>query len=439
MLKVFQDARSAMNQRGATAILVALLLVVLVGFTALAIDVGHLVVARNELQNAADAGALAGARFLYNEDGTAVNEDANQIAYNAATANMSENLAVEVDCDFANNSGDVQRGHWCFANSTFTPNDSLEPVDLWNASTEELDNNTDFINAIRVVTRRQSNPVASFFAKILGHPGFQVSTEAIGYIGFAGTLQEFEIDQPIAICKQSIIYGADGFTCTVGRMIPSTEDTGGWTGFGQEEDGSCAPGGTNSQEVKDLVETGCLGEGANPEMLNLGGGVTFNDGQIDIAFQKLIDCWIGNAGDPPNKPWTIMLPVVDCSEGGPTCHPLVGAVEINIMWIIREGPQYNDPLHQKNDDIIPWQMSAPQGSEFSDWSSANPNAEERWNSFAENFNLQTVEGPITWEWLKAHNVIKTIFFLPDCKAHEPKGVSGGENFGILAKIPVLVK
>jgi Flp pilus assembly protein TadG len=439
MLKVFQDARSAMNQRGATAILVALLLVVLVGFTALAIDVGHLVVARNELQNAADAGALAGARFLYNEDGTAVNEDANQIAYNAATANMSQNLAVEVDCDFANNSGDVQRGHWCFANSTFTPNDSLEPVDLWNASTEELDNNTDFINAIRVVTRRQSNPVASFFARIFGHPGFQVSTEAIGYIGFAGTLQEFEIDQPIAICKQSIIYGADGFTCTVGRMIPSTEDTGGWTGFGQEEDGSCAPGGTNSQEVKDLVETGCLGEGANPEMLNLGGGVTFNDGQIDIAFQKLIDCWIGNAGDPPTKPWTIMLPVVDCFEGGPTCHPLVGAVEINIMWIIREGPQYNDPLHQKNDDIIPWQMSAPQGSEFSDWSSANPNAEERWNSFAENFNLQTVEEPITWEWLKAHNVIKTIFFLPDCKVHEPKGVSGGENFGILAKIPVLVK
>ena len=155
MLKVFQDARSAMNQRGATAILVALLLVVLVGFTALAIDVGHLVVARNELQNAADAGALAGARFLYNEDGTAVNEGANQIAEAAATANKSENLAVEV------HSGDIQRGHWSFGlgdlpRGFYANEESTDPVDLWNTSTEELDANEDFINAIRVVTSRYS-------------------------------------------------------------------------------------------------------------------------------------------------------------------------------------------------------------------------------------------------------------------------------------------
>ena len=92
MKRVFNEARSAMNQRGVTAILVALLLVVLVGFTALAIDIGHLVLARNELQNAADAGALAGARFLYNEDGTAVKPEANQIARNAAIANMRKAL-----------------------------------------------------------------------------------------------------------------------------------------------------------------------------------------------------------------------------------------------------------------------------------------------------------------------------------------------------------
>jgi hypothetical protein len=438
MKRVFHEARSAMNQRGVTAILVALLLVVLVGFTALAIDVGHLVLARNELKNAADAGALAGARFLYTDDGTAVNDGANQIAYEAATANKSENLAVEVQW-VSGNTGDIQRGHWCFATREFTANDSLERVDLWDSSMEELDANEDFINALRVVTRRETSPVASFFARIFGHQGFQLSAEAVGYIGFAGTLQPYEVDQPIGICKQSIIYGTDGFTCTVGRMIPSTDDTGGWTSFGQEDDGSCPPGGTNSQEVKDLVETGCLGEGANPEMLNLGGAITFNEGQIDIAFRKLIECWEKNSGVPPTQPWKFTLPVVDCSEGGPTCRPLVGAVEINIIWIIREGPQYNDPLHPKNDEIIPWQMSAPEGSELSDWSSSNPNAEERWNDFAGHFNLQTTEGLISWEWLKAHNVIKTIFFLPDCTPHEPEGLSGGENFGILAKIPVLVK
>jgi Flp pilus assembly protein TadG len=440
MKRLFHEARSAMNQRGVTAILVALLLVVLVGFTALAIDVGHLVFVRNELQNAADAGALAGARFLYEEDGTAVNVEANQRAYAAARDNRALStagaIAVDVNWSEGQNAGanvDVQRGHWSFATREFTANDSLVPVDLWNVSDEELDNNPDFINAVRVMARRQATPAFSFFARIFGHQGFQLSAEAVAYIGFAGTLEPYEVNQPIGICKQSIIDEDGHYTCTVGRMIPSTDDTGGWTGFGQEEDGSCPPGGTNSQEVKDLVETGCLEEGANDTMLNLGGGITFNEGQIDIAFQKLIECWEKNAGDPPTQPWKLTLPVVDCSEGGPTCRPLVGAVELNIIWIIREGPQYNDPLHPKNDDIIPWKMGG--------WSSTNPNAEERWNDFAaeENFNLQTTEGPITWEWLKAHNVIKTIFFLPDCTPHIPEGVSGGENFGILAKIPVLVK
>ena len=56
----------------------AILLFVFLGIAALAIDVSHLYVVRNELQNAADAGALAGDRFLYNEDGTMVNSGANK-------------------------------------------------------------------------------------------------------------------------------------------------------------------------------------------------------------------------------------------------------------------------------------------------------------------------------------------------------------------------
>ncbi len=52
------------NQRGAVLILVALLLVVLFGMAALAIDVGYIYAARNELQNIADASALGAARRL---------------------------------------------------------------------------------------------------------------------------------------------------------------------------------------------------------------------------------------------------------------------------------------------------------------------------------------------------------------------------------------
>jgi hypothetical protein len=34
---------------------------------------------------------------------------------------------------------------------------------------------------------------------------------------------------------------------------------------------------------------------------------------------------------------------------------------------------------------------------------------------------------------------KTIYFLPDCNPHVPAGVTGGDNFGIRAQIPVLVE
>ena len=68
------------NEKGVTIVLVAILMTVLVMFVALAVDLGHLYVARNELQNAADAGALAGAHELYvGSNATLVNEGANQI------------------------------------------------------------------------------------------------------------------------------------------------------------------------------------------------------------------------------------------------------------------------------------------------------------------------------------------------------------------------
>ncbi len=105
------------------------------------------------------------------------------------------------------NSGDVQRGHWSFATRSFTPNDSLAALELWKYSESELDGNPAFINAVRVVTRRQSLPAASFFARIFGHEGFQLTAESVAYLGFAGSIFEGEADVPIAICEESFITG----------------------------------------------------------------------------------------------------------------------------------------------------------------------------------------------------------------------------------------
>src|SRR3954451_13692196 len=72
---------------GAVLPLVTVCLVGLVGFVALAIDVGMVAVARTQAQSAADVAALAGARTL---DGKTVNNnrfDAEAEAVEAATSN----------------------------------------------------------------------------------------------------------------------------------------------------------------------------------------------------------------------------------------------------------------------------------------------------------------------------------------------------------------
>src|SRR5574337_2186378 len=115
---------AAGNQSGTVVVVVVLVLVFLFGVAAFAIDIGHLMIVRNELKNAADAGALAGARVLYTAvTGTQffINHAANGIASAAAAANTSDRSAIEVLS--------VEKGHWCFTcngnKGMFPANDSL--------------------------------------------------------------------------------------------------------------------------------------------------------------------------------------------------------------------------------------------------------------------------------------------------------------------------
>jgi type II secretory pathway pseudopilin PulG len=411
-MKKFRLVCRPTDESGAIAIIAAITLPLFLGFAAIAIDLSHLYVVRNELQNAADAGALAGARVLYDDEGTSVNENANQTAYDAAVANWSQKTPAEVNWQ-GGNEGDVQRGHWSFATRTFTPNPSLVPADLWNVSTEELDANPDFINAVRVKTRREANPVTLFFARILGKETAKLSAEAVAYRGFAGSIDPYEA-MPIVICRESILTNADIYTCNVGRMINSgqniaTNETGGWTDFNWDD--PCT-GGTNASAVRDKI----IG-GGNPEPVYYNREVATNGGEIQSAFGELLTRWeeYKNKGEP----WKLTLPVITCPDNNiGTCEMVVGAVEVNVVWITGTG---EDPSYTN----VPYKMGG--------WSSSAADGLTRWSEFVTYFNLQNVDGS------PAPYAKKSIYFKPDCTYHEPTGISGGENFGVLSKVPVLVK
>jgi Flp pilus assembly protein TadG len=416
------------DDTGVTVIVIAILLVLLISFGAFAIDISHLYVIRNELQNASDAGALAGARILYNAGGTEVNADANRIAKEAAMQNTSGKQPVEVNWTSGSNTGDVQRGHWSFGTGTFTPNDSLLPVSLWDVDEDTLDADLNFINAIRVITRRDTTPAVSFLAKIFGRDSFRLSSDAIGYIGFAGTILPAEVDLPIALCAESLLDG-DTYSCNIGRMINSGQsdpnsETGGWTSFSQ--DGACT-GGTNSSEVRSLI---CAGGNTDPIFLN--GDMATSGGQIQAAFSKLSDCWEGKTGK--TIPWEVSVPVIRCPGNniGP-CQEVAGAVNVNIIWITGAGADPSFDNAPQSMDNVPGKENWPTFDQQSQISDFATNGQARWDSFAEHFDLKNVDGS------RAPYEQKSIYFLPDCTPHELTGMSGGYNFGILAKIPVLVK
>lgn len=440
------------SESGVTLIIFALLLVVFLAFTALAVDIAHLYVVKNELQNAADSGALAGTRCLYDcmegvTPGTTVNQNANQFAFNAATANKSERVTVEVGWVPGQNIGsDIERGHWRFRDRTFHPSDEDDPPTLWNVSSTTLDEDLNFVNAVRVKTKRENIKADSYFARIMGFFGFDVAAEAVAYIGFAGKLESEEVDQPFAFCKQALTDPNGNYICGVGRMISNSQtndnkQTGGWTDFSQPEGCNTA----SQQEVYPYVcGDGNLGPLFFGDPMQTNNGMTTNIDKVSCCWMSQNDAnpdyeqgnfcqhWNNGSYAPPTEPWEMVLPVVDCPDGNSLsgCPTLVGAVKVNFIW----ATDSNDCNASQIDDRAPRQMGdwvAPDGA----------TGIQAWDSFVNAFDIRIQRPDGSFETALYANggcMNNSFYFNSECGYFEPKGGTGGQNFGILAKIPVLV-
>lgn len=80
------------NEQGAAGVLVAVMMLVLIGVGAIAVDVGQIYAERAELQSAADAGALAGAQIC-SETGGCAQGDANAVAALLANQNSKDGVS----------------------------------------------------------------------------------------------------------------------------------------------------------------------------------------------------------------------------------------------------------------------------------------------------------------------------------------------------------
>ena len=450
------------NQSGGVLVLIALLLVVIIGMAAFAIDIGHLMVVRNERRNTADAGALAGARMLYTTNAagaTVVNTGANDVAAATTTANMSDAAAVEALT--------IERGHWCFhncppdgADGVFTPNSSttLDLGSLASLSFPELDANSSYVNAVRVVAGRSA--AASFFAGIFG-PGFSsfsLNAESIAWQGFAG--EAFHVDYPIAICQESIIDSGGNFTCSHGRMINSagngySSETAGWTNLQQNLDqpDTCLGGAASAGEIMNLVSDGCNGT-LSGYTLYAGVQMTTNGGQVQSGYAPLFDCWMNNAsldsnGDGiPDRPWSMTLPMIKCGGSNPgPCNELVGAIQVEVLWVTNQNdPPFNNIPVTYSDPETSVQYTCPATCTPAEGQTVCPSLATLdgrklcWANFLSTYGVVDDTGSaFTVDTAASGYLQKNIFYKPSCSLATPVGGPGGPPTNVPSKFPKLVK
>lgn len=139
------------NRRAGILVLSALLMVVMLGMVAFALDTGYMVLVRTQLQVAADAAAMAGAAVMNDTRSTMVAEAQRFAGYQKAGGKT-------VDLKDA----DIQYGTWDATSRTFTPSSTPS-------------------NAIKVTARRDASTGGNllFFGRIFGINNFNVQASAV--------------------------------------------------------------------------------------------------------------------------------------------------------------------------------------------------------------------------------------------------------------------
>ena len=181
-MKITTTGSTVKNRAGSIVILVSLLIPLVIALVAFAVDYGVIIVARQELQNAADAAATATLQTL-NSD----HDSADLAAFETLTANLLLGSPIDFDME-----RDVHYGSWDADSQTFTPIQRAQsvsgPSDVSGASIP------DGANAVRIrLTRSRAlgNGIQLFFAPVIGTNFAEIEVEAIaagtpGCSGFVG-------------------------------------------------------------------------------------------------------------------------------------------------------------------------------------------------------------------------------------------------------------
>ena len=183
------------RRRGAIAPLAAVLLIVLLGMVAFAVDVGWMVVAESELQDAADAAALAGAGQLMSPSvqfslpgQTSTNKASILSATQASATTYAKNFASY------NRAGAVKNLVLLGQDVEFGLTDAKGSYTKYTGNSLYA---TSFPNTIKVTLRMDNTqggngPLGLFFGPVLGQSSVNLTATASATI-YTGTVDNFTV------------------------------------------------------------------------------------------------------------------------------------------------------------------------------------------------------------------------------------------------------
>jgi Flp pilus assembly protein TadG len=296
---MLEKMRDFLNELGGAGTAVAgLCLMVVLGVAAMVVDIGHLATVKGELQRAADAGAMAGARALWPTALPMImNPPANPNCYGAKGVALStatsannqvdgevltaENLAIEV-------------GNYDYNTMTFAPKSDCTLTS----------------NAVKVSAHKDVNTI--LFASIWNLTSMKPAATATGTMSFAKAVGKGTI--PIAINKMYVIPGTEVYI----NFAPDPLDNGGW--FADPPDKSGA------STFKDYITK------ASCPPLKIGDIINLQNGQDTTCFDALKDEWAKH----PEGHWDTFLPVVETDSFNQP-EPIVGFVPFRITAVVDTG------------------------------------------------------------------------------------------------------
>jgi hypothetical protein len=321
-----QRARSFVaGESGSVAVSVAVVLVVLLGMSAVAIDYGHMTAVQSELKKASEAGALAGARSLAPYVGTP--STPNWIAgQNKATQtvllNRANNQAL-TDCQ-------VQYGYWNLTSRT------LQSAGIIPTASDLPAVQVSIVKA----EGQNGGPVQMYFAPIFGMSTKDLSARAVAVISFpkgvgAGALKPMVATQTIVNKYWNSfdpLNPGQPFQFKLGDGSQA-EDTM-WSTFKVVDN--------SNAYTKELINNG------NPEALYIGDSIHLQPGV------RAVDYGPNEMGQYVNQ--TVVLPIVDpVTLVADTEAPILGFIAFHLTGY-SQGGQYIEGYFDKE-----YVITNPQG------------------------------------------------------------------------------